>query len=745
MNSLGSAAVLAVVHATIVVAATLVARACLSRGASDRRAGIGAVGLTCTLFLTVLALLPLPGILAVDGRVSTDSNPATGQPAAARFADLAPNDGTRSADQADPNADSQSSATISFSRVWFERVQRGLQQTSSPAAQVPRSWRRVMLGLLLLGSACHLARLIVALDAVRRLRRSSLPVTESRISATIDRLRERCGCRRRIEVRESSAVSTAAVCGWLRPMILLPSEWTHWSTDEVTAVLAHEVAHVRRGDFGQRLVALVCSAVHFYHPLVRAAGRRLAADQEFAADSLAREISGDQRVYARGLARLALRYHEALESKRAWPNVSVMPSSSDFLARRLEMLRGPNERQQDRSGRLKSVCATAVVVALALMTTLLRGAVAGEGPLAGESPIAEVTRRTDDSQDAATQGKPAETSEKLFGRATFDPTMLRANERGGFLIRVGDILRHPEMQPHVESLNESLVVLLRDLIGPMADDFDVREIEWMAGNLLFTVKGGEKPGVNGRFILGSSGMIIRTAKARNWQDEILGGIPGATLKTFEGKNYVQLPAMPALGPAPLLMRFPDDRTIVYGIGHVDDMKDPAAEARFRRAFLDDAPRPCPWASTWRAVDGGLLTLVSDNSAAGWSDLPASEKPGPAAITPLIEKTKYFALGLDWTEKENRTAMRARVTCEDATSVPALHLAGVTMLSYWPTLFLDTDDSLAKYHKRILQFFSTLDVQPSAAGADEHYVEATADVGWEKNEFFDVLTWAWSSP
>ncbi len=59
-------------------------------------------------------------------------------------------------------------------------------------------------------------------------------------------------------------------------------------TGRINLVLAHEVAHVHRADYARRVVAFTSVAVHFYHPLLRVIARLLAADQEFAADQLAR-------------------------------------------------------------------------------------------------------------------------------------------------------------------------------------------------------------------------------------------------------------------------------------------------------------------------------------------------------------------------------------------------------------------------------------------------------------------------
>ena len=275
-------------------------------------------------------------------------------------------------------------------------------------------------------------------------------------------------------------------------------------------MLAHEVAHIVRRDYLQRLAALSAVAVHFYHPLVRFVAWRLAMDQEFAADRLARTIAPSVPAYGKGLARLALRYHDSLQERRVWPSVSVMPRSKDFLARRLEMLLAKNDSTEHRSARWAAYGLCGALVTVALVAVFIRGATAEDQPPASPARPIETARLPEDKRTDGTRATAPAVDAELFSREAFDPAMLRANKGGGFLIRVGDLLRHPEIQPHVDAINAGLVELLHQFIGEAAEGFDVREIEWMAGDLRLSVTSTDAEGEHGRIMLGSGGMIIRT-------------------------------------------------------------------------------------------------------------------------------------------------------------------------------------------------------------------------------------------
>src|SRR5262249_18465121 len=65
----------------------------------------------------------------------------------------------------------------------------------------------------------------------------------------IERLKERLGVRGVVALLESARVEVPMVVGWLRPAILGPAAaLSGLSPAELEAILAHELAHIRRHD-----------------------------------------------------------------------------------------------------------------------------------------------------------------------------------------------------------------------------------------------------------------------------------------------------------------------------------------------------------------------------------------------------------------------------------------------------------------------------------------------------------------
>ncbi len=138
----------------------------------------------------------------------------------------------------------------------------------------------------------------------------------SPVDATCARLAEevqrRMNVRRSVALHCSTQVVVPMVLGWRRPRILLPTRTSRLLTsDETRAVLAHELAHVARGDLAANLAQAIADLVLFHHPGARWMSRRIRIEREYLLRrSRARRDRGcrDLRPRACDARRCALRY-----------------------------------------------------------------------------------------------------------------------------------------------------------------------------------------------------------------------------------------------------------------------------------------------------------------------------------------------------------------------------------------------------------------------------------------------------
>ena len=103
------------------------------------------------------------------------------------------------------------------------------------------------------------------------------------------------------------------VIGWLKPVVLLPaSALAALTPQQLEAILAHELAHIRRHDYLVNLLQTLVETLLFYHPAVWWLSRRIRIERENCCDDLAVSLCGDPVAYAAALADL-----EALRSSTA--------------------------------------------------------------------------------------------------------------------------------------------------------------------------------------------------------------------------------------------------------------------------------------------------------------------------------------------------------------------------------------------------------------------------------------------
>jgi beta-lactamase regulating signal transducer with metallopeptidase domain len=208
------------------------------------------------------------------------------------------------------------------------------------SSMIAQHWPAIVAALMLAAISFGLGWLVLGVLAVRRERLRSCPVLNLELKELVDALCEELFCRRRIEVRHSDHLTTAATIGWRRPVLLLPTDWTAWTAQQRRAVLAHEIVHARGHDYLALFFGQFALALHYYHPLLHWLMNRLRLQQELSADAAAASVSGGQGTYLRIIAELALRQRDR---PLLWPARAFFPPPSTFY-RRITMLRDTNLR-----------------------------------------------------------------------------------------------------------------------------------------------------------------------------------------------------------------------------------------------------------------------------------------------------------------------------------------------------------------------------------------------------------------
>jgi uncharacterized protein (TIGR03435 family) len=135
-----------------------------------------------------------------------------------------------------------------------------------------------------------------------------------------------------IPVRSTASMIEPGVFGIRRPVLLLPQGIDERLTPEqLDAIVAHELCHVRRRDNLTSAIHMVVEAIFWFHPLVWWLGARLVEERERACDEEVVRLGNPPHVYAEGILTVCKFYLES-------PLVCVSGVTGSNLRRRIESI-----------------------------------------------------------------------------------------------------------------------------------------------------------------------------------------------------------------------------------------------------------------------------------------------------------------------------------------------------------------------------------------------------------------------
>jgi beta-lactamase regulating signal transducer with metallopeptidase domain len=212
-------------------------------------------------------------------------------------------------------------------------------------------------------------RLAASCIGIERLKRVTSAV-DVQVAARVQTLSRRLGIRRSVQVFESALVQVPTIVGWLRPVILLPvSVASSLPVSHLDAVIAHELAHVRRHDYLINALQSIVETLLFYHPAVWWCSRQIRVEREHCCDDLVVEACGDRVAYASALARLE-------ELRGVEPMLSLNMTGGRLVDRIRRLL---SERSSSARTPLTWTIATAFAIAVAAIVATPALTTADEG------------------------------------------------------------------------------------------------------------------------------------------------------------------------------------------------------------------------------------------------------------------------------------------------------------------------------------------------------------------------------
>jgi TonB family protein len=257
----------------------------------------------------------------------------------------------------------------------------------SAATQLPAPWLASLQSWALpvwsIGVVVFSLRLLWGYVHVWTLGRRGRRADEA-IQQTVFRLASQMRIGRPIRVLISSMSDSPSVVGWVRPIILLPAATLIGLTPvQLEAILAHELAHIKRFDYLVNILQMLAETLLFYHPAVWWTSRRIRIERELCCDDLAVGSCGDAVSYARALS--------TLERLRLMAPSVVMSSTGGPLMYRIQRLVGGASHEYGPSRMPAIFAVTLGLLCLALNVNWIQGkpqtAVAKQELARAQNPI----------------------------------------------------------------------------------------------------------------------------------------------------------------------------------------------------------------------------------------------------------------------------------------------------------------------------------------------------------------------
>ncbi|MGX4641301.1 M56 family metallopeptidase [Massilia sp. SYSU DXS3249] len=193
--------------------------------------------------------------------------------------------------------------------------------------------------------------------------------TDPRWNARLKAMAAGFGITRAVRLRVVDTLASPVTAGWWRPVVLVPASLISGMPPQLLeALLAHELAHIRRCDYLVNLAQSLIETILFYHPVVWWLSHRIRVEREQIADDIAARQLGEPR-------RLALALSELERLQFSTHHLAQAANGGDLMSRITRLLRPHSDMQAPNW----KAAVPAIVFAIAGLAGCAQTSLVGEG------------------------------------------------------------------------------------------------------------------------------------------------------------------------------------------------------------------------------------------------------------------------------------------------------------------------------------------------------------------------------
>lgn len=200
----------------------------------------------------------------------------------------------------------------------------------------------------------------------------------------VNKVSAQMGIKKKVKIWVSEIVTSPVTIGYLKPIILMPlAAMNHLSTQQLEAVLLHELAHIRRADYFINLIIKFIQALLYFNPFVKAFVKIIEREREKSCDETVIQFQYDPHGYASALL--------VLEKANLQPRQFAMSANGKRhdLLNRIEWIMGVKKKPVISFNKLAGALAGLLcVIALNGLLILSKSKPNNEQRFASFSPLA---------------------------------------------------------------------------------------------------------------------------------------------------------------------------------------------------------------------------------------------------------------------------------------------------------------------------------------------------------------------
>jgi bla regulator protein blaR1 len=242
----------------------------------------------------------------------------------------------------------------------FPALNHGFEKSASLLNSILLSASVTYLALLIFPSY----KLVRNWQFVNRIKKEGLGKADLGYRLFVQKVAGHLGIGKKVMVYVSRIVTSPVTVGYLKPIILLPvAVMNHLTTQQVEAILLHELSHIRRYDYLVNFIISIITTLLYFNPFVKQFLKIIEAERETCCDDLVLQFGYDKVSYASALLTLE-------KASAVTPVLAIGATGKSNLLKRIEKIVGMEKKKKFSFTQFAAVLA-ALICILAFNSFLL--------------------------------------------------------------------------------------------------------------------------------------------------------------------------------------------------------------------------------------------------------------------------------------------------------------------------------------------------------------------------------------